>query len=67
MAELANPYTCDICNVFKGETNHWWRVWRTDDGLVLIAPWEFQAVAKHQHVCGVECALRLAAKLMDPA
>lgn len=66
MAEDLHPFVCDVCKVHKGETNHWWRVWRTEDGLILIAPWEFIPTVKHQHVCGVEHALRIAARLMDP-
>ena len=71
MADLANPFSCDVCSVIKGASNHWWRVWKanpeTEAFAVLITPWEFLPKVKHYHACGVEHALRLAAKLMDPA
>lgn len=63
MAELANPYSCDVCGVVKGDNNHWWRVWRLID-RVEIAPWRHSPTGIHFHACGEEHALRLAAKLL---
>ena len=64
MAELPNPFSCDVCGVHKGENNHWWRIWQGEKYGVVITPWDRLVPLKHQHACGEEHALRLAAKLL---
>jgi hypothetical protein len=63
--ELPHPYTCDICNVHKGEANHWYRVWKNPAfGTVVIARWDYAPDHAHQHACGEQHALQIAAQLL---
>jgi hypothetical protein len=64
MAELPHPYTCDICNVHKGEANHWYRVWKNEIDGVIITPWNRLVEPKHQHACGEQHALQIAGQLL---
>ena len=68
MADVLSS-SCDICGVIKGEANHWFRVWECpsgdDKGLVVIARWSYDIEeTKHQHACGEDHALKLAARLL---
>jgi hypothetical protein len=70
MAELVDPFTCDVCGVHKGERNHWFRVWLAPGlerkfDMVAITGWDFTGWdLKHFHACGEEHALRKAAELL---
>ena len=32
---LSGQITCDACGRIRGEANHWWLLWRRDDGFFL--------------------------------
>jgi hypothetical protein len=65
MAELASPFSCDVCHVHKGAGNHWFRVWLNPAGLVTIGTWEKRPAIRHFHCCGEEHALRKAGELLS--
>jgi hypothetical protein len=68
MADLPRQFTCDVCQVLKREANHWFRIWRDDEGLVAIAPWNYDVgEIEHEHACGESHALNLAARLLGQA
>jgi hypothetical protein len=64
MADVLSA-TCDICGVIKKEANHWYRVWKNRDDVIGIAPWSLpMEEMRHQHACGEDHALKLAARLL---
>ena len=68
MADVLSS-SCDICGTIKREANHWFRVWECpsgdDKGLVVIARWSYEVGdMRHQHACGEDHALKLAARLL---
>jgi hypothetical protein len=67
MANLPQPFSCDICQTIKRDANHWYRVWRDDHGLIMMAPWSLDLEIEHFHACGEDHALRLIARLNSPA
>lgn len=64
VADLPNPQTCDVCGTIKRDANHWWRVFIDELGLVCICPWSRLPKFSHNHACGEEHALKIAARLM---
>jgi hypothetical protein len=65
MAELAQPFSCDVCGVIKQDSNHWYRVWKDERGRVIVSPWEFIPEVDHSHLCGPAHMLKRVAELMD--
>lgn len=64
MADVLSA-TCDICGVIKREANHWYRVWKNKNtSIIHIAPWSSRPETPHQHACGEDHALKLAARLL---
>lgn len=33
-------YRCDICQIEKQDTNHWWKGYSLGGGKFLVAPWD---------------------------
>lgn len=64
MADVLSA-TCDICGVIKREANHWYRVWKYEDGDIVIATWPQQVGLPHFHACGEDHALKLASRLLN--
>ena len=51
-----DTFQCDICGIQKQPSNHWFRLFRNEDGL-LVVPWESESIRvevqnDHAHVCG---------------
>ena len=66
MADVLSS-SCDVCGTIKREANHWFRVWKYYEGLVVIAPWNYDLDEEppvHKHPCGEDHALKLAARLL---
>lgn len=64
MANLPQPFSCDICGTIKRDANHWYRVLKYPAGEVMIAPWSSFPDREHFHACGEDHALKLAARLL---
>lgn len=73
MSKLANPWKCDnaACGKLReSDANHWWLIGRQEHSggpYIVISPWDTQAAdaAGVKHGCGIDCALKIAARAMD--
>lgn len=74
MAKLTNPWKCDnpACGKLReADANHWWILGRLDQGItrpyIVIAPWDQETaeLASVKHGCGVDCTMKIAARMMD--
>lgn len=70
-----DTYICDLpgCGVQKKDANHWWRVYRIEDGLV-IANWSasfrdvtLPAAAEVADLCGEQHAIEWISKNLKSA
>jgi hypothetical protein len=64
MAELSQPFSCDVCGVHKGDQNHWFKVWRNPVGIVSISVWGLKPAGQHFHCCGEQHAIQKAGELL---
>jgi hypothetical protein len=63
-------FKCDECGAIKQEVNHWWKLQRVEDGIVL-RPFATQDcpggqdVSEPLHLCGTQCVLKAISKAME--
>ena len=52
-------YTCDVCGVQRGESNHWFMS-RYGEGYFRIEEWNAQSakLPTCKHICGSQCATK---------
>lgn len=67
MAEFLS-YRCDECGRTKGESNHWFRLFRVPGPRVTIVPWDLpkrDERAEEKHLCGMACAMKAITKELE--
>jgi hypothetical protein len=66
-----DTYRCDVCEVQKRETNHWFVVSTEAPGYFAVRTWEnagsMVKSPSASHVCGLECATKLLARWAEAA
>lgn len=62
---IRNVVSCDVCNVDKKETNHWFASWINEDGSFHSAALERAPQSPHvRHACGTDCNGKLLQRWM---
>jgi hypothetical protein len=50
---------CDVCEIYKREVNHWWRIWIAEDAFCCAPFASTTADPEAKDVCGVEHAQQM--------
>lgn len=55
-----DTYSCDVCEVQKGATNHWFVGGVFGDTGAFVQPWAAATttLSNNVHLCGLDCAAK---------